>query len=722
MPAKDPTALPTSNSSRFSGLLGLPAVLLVLIMAGLLAWHSLTDLDIWFHLRAGNDLLAGGGFPRVNTYSFTNTQYPWLNHEWLFQILTVWTAPAEPLVADNAAGWNGLRLVLIMALTSILALGDGNLKRLRSNLIPVGVALTSLTVAVGLLLIWPRFNLRPELLSYCFLVLLIRWTEEHYRRPMPATIWRDGSLWRLFGLVLIWAQCHGFAALGPVVLFLQVATRPFDQQHGQTATRANTWTAPALWTPVLLGILALVLTPNLWRGLLFPLRALSQLSSDTADLSQTVSELVPLLETANSLSLTLWTFKISVVWGVIFSILGWRQISPLRQVLFIATILAAVANQRNIALYGLSFVLLHTGNQGLWPTLWWRRTLGTTRVPTIPPLGQTVGLTLIVASLVAWWGPKVVSDEFYLSEGVGRRFGNGSTPAVYPRSAVAALPNQQGQRTFANLGAAAFVLGTSEARLYIDGRTEAYPKAQWADYLQLRQAGPTALTMLDKERVSAVVLALGSGAFSELAANLVASPRWSVSAAGGGGVLFLNRTDDSPSPNPGVLDGAARDLLTTSESHPTRRADLCLAAAKLYQLAGSTDQAQRALQAGLDASPNHPTVNHNLGNLLMAEGNFSAALPLFQKAVQVNRRLAGSALNAGVCQLRMQQPEPAIASFRRSLAIDNSQVGGWVNLAVALRGTGRHQEAISALEKALTLRPGDTRLQGQLRQWLQNNR
>ena len=55
-------------------------LLMVLGMAGVLAWHSLTDLDIWFHLRAGQDLLQGGGFPQLNTYSFADPTHPWLNH------------------------------------------------------------------------------------------------------------------------------------------------------------------------------------------------------------------------------------------------------------------------------------------------------------------------------------------------------------------------------------------------------------------------------------------------------------------------------------------------------------------------------------------------------------------------------------------------------------------------------------------------------------------
>jgi len=65
----------------------------VVLMAGFLGWHSLTDLDIWFHLRMGKELLANGNWLTLNTYSFTQPEFPWLNHEWLFQIFAAWSGP-----------------------------------------------------------------------------------------------------------------------------------------------------------------------------------------------------------------------------------------------------------------------------------------------------------------------------------------------------------------------------------------------------------------------------------------------------------------------------------------------------------------------------------------------------------------------------------------------------------------------------------------------------
>ena len=691
------------------------AALAPVATAAVLAWHSLTDLDIWFHLRAGQDLLAGRGFPSVNTYAFTDPGHPWLNHEWMFQLVVAALGPSAPLDSEQTAGWNLLRLVLIVALVLVLLLGDGAWHGLRSRSGTGTVLRASVAVMAGLLLLWPRFNLRPELVSYIFFVLVVRWTDDHFRRPAPGSIWRDGSLWRFFAAILIWAQCHGFAAIGLAVVLLGGILRSLPRSAKSTA--APKWGAGAVWAPAMVAVAALLLTPNHWRGLLFPIRALTQLSSASADLQGTVSELVPLLATPNSLGLTLVAFKFSLLWGVVWIVAGWGRVSPLRVLLFVATAAAAFASQRNLGLYALAFVLLHTGWRPAGGTLWWRRFVSRSPGPrTGPWLVPALAAAAVVTAAVVWI-PAVITNDFYLAEGVGRRFGGGTTPATYPRTAAANLSADNDGRVFANLDAAAFLLGTTAARPFVDGRTEAYPAARWAAYRTIRAGGPAALSLLSTTNVSATVLALASGAFRPLAEALIASPAWQAAAADDAGVLFLPRLPGSGRQDTEVLQTAARKILAGPAEDPTRRADFCLAAADLLTLAGNTDAARDALTAGLQERPDHPNLNHNLGNQLLAAGDFAGALPHFQRAFARNGRLAGSALNAGVCQLRLQQPAEAAASFRRALAVDPRQVGGWVNLAIALRSTGQPEAALAALEKALALRPDDARLQGQLKAW-----
>ena len=56
----------------------------------LAAWQAASapvwDGDIWWILRAGEDLLRAGAVPHVNRYSFTSPAHPWVMHEWLFGV------------------------------------------------------------------------------------------------------------------------------------------------------------------------------------------------------------------------------------------------------------------------------------------------------------------------------------------------------------------------------------------------------------------------------------------------------------------------------------------------------------------------------------------------------------------------------------------------------------------------------------------------------------
>ena len=166
--------------------------LLIPILTGLLlSWHSLSDFDIWFHLRAGHDLLDGQGVTAVNRYSLTEPDRPWVNHEWMFQVLTALTGPGISSPENGGSlpdvtGWNLMRSGLTLLLLLTILWGDGGITRLLGREGPAAAAWTGVPVLAGLLLLWPRLTIRPELFSYFFFVLLVRWSEQFFRMSCSA--------------------------------------------------------------------------------------------------------------------------------------------------------------------------------------------------------------------------------------------------------------------------------------------------------------------------------------------------------------------------------------------------------------------------------------------------------------------------------------------------------------------------------------------------------
>jgi len=318
-----------------------------------------------------------------------------------------------------------------------------------------------------------------------------------------------------------------------------------------------------------------------------------------------------------------------------------------------------------------------------------------------------------------------MADDFYLREGVGRRFGSGLNPAQYPVTAAAAMGRLDPPRYFANLDAAAFLLAHTSGKIFIDGRTEAYSADLWEEYIGIKRGDEKALQLLAGRRVDTICLATAGASFDRLVFRLLNSPDWDLHTAEAAGLLFGHARENAALATPSgseegkdlLVQAGLRTLTAAGVGPSTRRADLCLAAGQLFSYAGSQIKQEEAYRRGLSYKSDHPTLNHNLGNLLLDRQRFQEALHHFHDALGVNPRLAGSALNAGVCQMRLGRLDEAVISFRRAADIDSDWFEAWVNLSTALFRSGNRDDAIEALEKAQKLKPADPRLEQRLRQW-----
>lgn len=105
----------------------------------LAAWQAgcapVWDGDVWWIVRAGDDLLRDGAVPHDNRYSFTSPAHPWVMHEWLYG------AAAASLV--RALGVAGLALGRAIA---VLLLVAGLLRRVARDARP-GVAALAVAIA-----------------------------------------------------------------------------------------------------------------------------------------------------------------------------------------------------------------------------------------------------------------------------------------------------------------------------------------------------------------------------------------------------------------------------------------------------------------------------------------------------------------------------------------------------------------------------------------------
>ncbi len=203
----------------------------------------LNDGDSFWHLTAGDWIIAHRAVPHADPFSYSFAGAPWVAHEWLAEVLMA--------AAFWAAGWSGL--VVLTALAAALTFFQ--LARHLGRWLPAGPSL--LLLLLGASCITSNLLARPHILA---LPVLEAWIAGLF---IARSMGRAPS-WLLLPVMCLWANLHGSFILG-LLLVLPLALE---------AVLAE----PAAWRRVLArwgGFLmtatgAALLTPHGRAGLLFP--------------------------------------------------------------------------------------------------------------------------------------------------------------------------------------------------------------------------------------------------------------------------------------------------------------------------------------------------------------------------------------------------------------------------------------------------------------------
>ncbi|MFN8548652.1 MAG: tetratricopeptide repeat protein [Candidatus Eisenbacteria bacterium] len=236
-------------------------LLLVFALIAILALRQVGSEDVGFHLRTGESILAGDGWPRLDRFTFTVNDRPYVDTSWGYDLLL-----ALVNRAGGPAGMVFAHLFLILA-TFALVYRTARLQ-------PAGPSITVLVLALGALASEMRFQVRPEVLSYFLLSLELYWLHRH------ATGKRTDLRW-LPLLHLAWANLHSLFILGwaAIALFI-LGLRLRDGRWDRGLLR---WGGLAL--------LAALINPYGFQGVLFPFTLATRLKVDNA-FGQSIGEFV----------------------------------------------------------------------------------------------------------------------------------------------------------------------------------------------------------------------------------------------------------------------------------------------------------------------------------------------------------------------------------------------------------------------------------------------
>jgi len=183
------------------------AVNLSLILVGISLFIFLfsvaqVDPDLWGHLKFGEDMFTQQALPRYDAYSYSSYGAPWINHEWLSELIFY-------LIFNSAKSAALIAFKLLAGLFITFLLYISIIKNTKS------IYLRLLFMAFSLSLICQGFSLRPQIFTYVFftgLVFLIdnfeNTKDARWLSPLPV-------------IFLLWTNLHaGFlSGIGMLLIY-----------------------------------------------------------------------------------------------------------------------------------------------------------------------------------------------------------------------------------------------------------------------------------------------------------------------------------------------------------------------------------------------------------------------------------------------------------------------------------------------------------------------
>ena len=192
------------------GLLQTRRVFVAILTLGLFAMaaRNVTDPDLWWHLRTGQLILQNHALFHTDPYSFTRFGQPWIDHEWLSQVLI--------FGVYKLAGWGGLIVtfgaVIAAAFTMVFFRAPGR------------PYIAGVITLLGAFASAPSWGVRPQMLTLLLASLLLLILDRSYERPR--------LLWWIPVWMLLWVNLHAGYALGIALVALFLLGDALDVAFG----------------------------------------------------------------------------------------------------------------------------------------------------------------------------------------------------------------------------------------------------------------------------------------------------------------------------------------------------------------------------------------------------------------------------------------------------------------------------------------------------------
>ena len=434
------------------------------VMFGLYALSAsveIKDLDLWLHLKTGKFIVENGYVPQVDVLSCAIAGKPWINHEWLFQVIVY--------SIKNLWGFEGLvtmQVVVVLLTVAILMFLGYNERR---------QGLIVFTLLLVLFNYQMRFTIRPDIFSLLFFAMYMQLlsTKLHERWCLPV----------LFFIQVLWTNIHGFFFFGPIFVSMAVLAEfikrniplPYEWNTVGRLTDDVYGRLQMIWF-ALIG--ACFINPYFIEGAVYPVKVLMNMSGDNKIFFKYIVELQRPITSWQSLFSQdgeYLHYRMLILISFLSFFFNRRKMDIGALLFWLAFLAFSLTAARNLVFFSFAAYLVTMVN------------MYSIRIDDILPLRFTherfkhISVLLAKIALIAWminFGSQIINNGYFNYDTFERKSEfEGVSLRNFPYKAVNFLVENKIKGNFFNdFNSGAYLIGRTYPNIkpFIDGRTEVY--------------------------------------------------------------------------------------------------------------------------------------------------------------------------------------------------------------------------------------------------------
>ena len=682
---------------RLNNFAGLIAIGVVFGLTAFFANLEIKDLDLWLHLKTGKVILERGYVPDQDVFSCTIAGKPWVNHEWLFQVVVY--------VIQSLFGFDGLLTmqvtVVIISFLILVFLGYSSERQLIGNFALLLVFLVYIS----------RFTVRPDIFSLLFFSMYIYILSLH--------IDKRWSVFVITVIQILWTNMHGFFFFGPLFVTIGIVAEGLKRYaplpyEWNTIGRLSDEEYKRLQTIWIFSLLACCVNPLFIKGAWYPLQVMFQISGDSKLFFKHIQELQPPVTRADIFAINEFVhYKIFIFLSFVSFVFNRRKLDVSALLFWLVFLFFSLGALRNMIFFAFAAYMVVMLNA-----------LTIKSEDIVPfqfenPKFKFITGIMVKLLLIHWminFGLDNAQRGYFDFDTYERKSEYGGvSKRGFPYKAVDFLVANKVKGNFFNdFNSGAYLIGRAypKIKVFMDGRTELYGSKHFDNYQKIWKDG-------DKEVFNAYAQTYNlTGAFLNSMNNQLGdsilklfyeNKEWVVVYFDYDAVIFLK---DVPA-NKEVIDRFRIDL-SRWESKPldlhkigARPLDPFIYLNRAYMLKslGLIDPLLSELQEALLLTPSSVEIYRLLGFVYSQKKNFQKTFDNFRIAASMDPGHLPTRFNLAQAYEDLGDFDGAIKQCERILEYSPKNPRAIFVMAKLLTKTGKYPEAIKRLDEALAIDP-----------------